>query len=87
MWEFSFGCVLDFDGVDIRIDYIFEVVGYCLIVDFWFGIVGFYVFGDVEDDVGEVILVDLDFLVVGNLFEFIDIGKFGGDVGGECVVE
>lgn len=44
-------------------------------------------FGDVDYDGGEVVFVDVDFLVVGDLVEFGDVGEVSGEVDCEGVVE
>jgi hypothetical protein len=72
MGELGLGRVPDFDGVGIVADQVFQVdrQGAAVALEAVAG--GVDALGDVEDDGGEAVLVEVDFLVVG---DFADRAK------------
>lgn len=61
------GCVPDFHGVGVRVDDVFEVGGEGCAIDGGTAACGADALGDVKDDAGEAVFVEVDFLVVGDL--------------------
>lgn len=68
--EFSFGRVPDLDRVDVRADHVFQMCGHGAAVNLGAGSGTSNALCDLEDDAREAILVDPDFLVVGDLSQF-----------------
>lgn len=65
--EFRLGRVPDLDGVDVGADHVLEVRGHGPAVDLGAGAGLADALCDVKDDAREAVLVDPDFLVVGDL--------------------
>ena len=68
----------DFDGVDVRVDDILQVSCQRGAIDLGTGSWLANSLSDVEDDAGEAVLVDVDFLVVGDLPELAVGGGLAG---------
>lgn len=68
--EFSLGRVPDLDGVNVRPDHVFQMRGHGAAVNLGAGSGLSNALCDLEDDAREAILVDPDFLVVGDLSQF-----------------
>lgn len=68
--EFSLGRVPDLDRVNVRADHVFQMCGHGAAVNLGAGSGLSNALCDLEDDAREAILVDPDFLVVGDLSQF-----------------
>ena len=73
--KFRLGRVPDFDRVCVVADEVLQVDCQSAAVTLEAGPRGVDALGDVEDDRGEAVLVDVDFLAVGNL---ADLARRGG---------
>jgi hypothetical protein len=75
MGELGFGCVPHLDRVGVIADELLQVRGKRAPVGLEAAARGTDALSDVEDDAGEAVLVDVDFLVVGDLAKLAAMEK------------
>jgi hypothetical protein len=82
--ELGLSSVPDLDSIDIGSNHVFEMGCHGTAVNLRARARASDALGDIEDDAGEAILIDPDFLVIGDLSQFADIGKLGRQVASDC---
>lgn len=85
--ELGLGGIPDLDSVDVRSNHVLEMRRHGASVNLRASARTADSFGDVKDDARKAILVDPDFLVIGNLSKLADVGKVGGEVGDDCATK